>query len=175
MCQISQQTTVKFTQDRACPAIRKPNMTILARLGVGRIVLHFIAMPGNRCVRFHFEGIAREVPVDSPGTGDTHPRGEPPFAALTLYLARPFHHSITDPSADQQSLAAVLKRGDVLLTHGNSRIAALLKSITSSSWSHVSMYVGPLDDVPDPRCVVVADADNRRPHFRPHLAREIFT
>jgi len=67
MCQISQQTTVKFTQDRACLAIRKPNMTILARLGVGRVVLHFIAMPGDRCVRFHFEGIAREVPWTAPG------------------------------------------------------------------------------------------------------------
>jgi hypothetical protein len=76
---------------------------------------------------------------------------------LTLYLAQPIKHSITDPSADPRSLAGVLKRGDVLLTHGNSRFAVLIKCVTRSPWSHVSMYVGPLDDGPDPLCVVEAD------------------
>lgn len=40
---------------------------------------------------------------------------------------------------------------------GDTRVAALVKRITRSSWSHVSMYVGPLEDGPDPRCVVEAD------------------
>ena len=37
-------------------------MTILARSSVGRILLHLLAMLGDRCVRFHFEGIVRELP-----------------------------------------------------------------------------------------------------------------
>ena len=131
-------------------------MKILARLSVGRILLHLIAMLGDRCVRFHFEGIARELPWTS-GLRMLTRAPIRLLAALTRYLAQQVTHSITDPSADPQSLAVVLKRGDVLLTRGNSRFAALIKYITRSPWSHVSMYVGPLDDGPDPLCVVEAD------------------
>jgi hypothetical protein len=51
----------------------------------------------------------------------------------------------------------VLRNGDVLLSEGNTRAAALIKRITGSTWSHVSMYVGPLEAGPDPRCIVEAD------------------
>ena len=132
-------------------------MTILARLSVGRILLHLIAMLGDRSVRFHFEGIARELPWIASGLAMLTRAPSRLLAALTLYLAQPIKHSITDSSGDLQSLAAVLKRGDVLLTHGNSRFAALIQCVTRSPWSHVSMYVGPLDDGPDPLCVVEAD------------------
>jgi hypothetical protein len=40
-------------------------MTILARLSVGRILLHLLAMLGDRCFRFHFEGIVRALPWNS--------------------------------------------------------------------------------------------------------------
>jgi hypothetical protein len=76
--------------------------------------------------------------------------------ALAHYLAQPVRHH-SPASADPLSLAAVLLRGDVLLTEGNTRAAALVRRITRSTWSHVSMYVGPLEDGPDPRCVVEAD------------------
>ena len=132
-------------------------MTILARLSVGRILLHLIAILGDRSVRFHFEGIARELPWIASGLVMLTRAPSRLLAALTLYLAQPIKHSITDPSADPQCLASVLKRGDVLLTHGNSRFAALIKCVTRSPWSHVSMYVGPLDDGFDPLCVVEAD------------------
>src|SRR6266446_5473195 len=36
-------------------------MTTLARFPVGRILLHLLAMLGDRCVRFHFAGIVREI------------------------------------------------------------------------------------------------------------------
>ena len=156
MCRVSQQTAVKFTKDRARPAIRKSSMTILARLS-GRILLHLIAMLGDHSVRFHFEVIARELPWIASGLAMLTRASRRLLAAPTLYLAQPIKHSVTDPSADPQSLAAVLHRGDVLLTHGNSRFAALIKCVTRSPWSHVSMYVGPLDDGPDPLCVVEAD------------------
>src|ERR1700750_2996219 len=60
-------------------------------------------------------------------------------------------------TADARSLAAFLRDGDVLLTEGNTRVAALVKRLTKSSWSHVAMYVGPLEEGPDPRCIVEAD------------------
>src|SRR5882757_9631462 len=132
-------------------------MTILARLSVGRILLHLLAMLRDRCVRFHFEGIARELPWIASGLAMLIRAPSRLLAALTLYLAQPIKHSITDSSTDLPSLAAVLKRGDVLLTQGNSRFAAVIKCLTRSPWSHVSMYVGPLDDGPDPLCIVEAD------------------
>jgi len=137
--------------------IQETSMTILAQLSVGRILLHLIAMLGDRAVRFHFEGIARELPWIASGLSMLTRAPSRLLAALTLYLAQPIKHSNTHPSADPQSLAGVLKRGDVLLTHGNSRFAALIKCVTRSPWSHVSMYVGPLDDGADPLCVVEAD------------------
>jgi hypothetical protein len=78
------------------------------------------------------------------------------IGALAHYLARPLERQSAS-NADPLSLAAVLVRGDVLLTDGNSRMAALVRRITRSTWSHVSMYVGPLEDGPDPRCVIEAD------------------
>jgi len=38
------------------------HMTTLARFSVGRILLHLLAMLGDRCVRFHAAGIMRELP-----------------------------------------------------------------------------------------------------------------
>jgi hypothetical protein len=157
MCRVSQQTAVKFTQDRARPAIQNSIMAILARFSVGRILLHLLAMLGDHSVRFHFEGIARELPWIASGLAMLTHAPSRLLAALTVYLAQPIKHSITDPSAVPQFLAAVLHRGDVLLTQGNSRFAAVINCLTRSPWSHVSMYVGPLDDGPDPLCVVEAD------------------
>jgi hypothetical protein len=79
------------------------------------------------------------------------------IGALLLYLSGPIKPSNLEPGAHPQSLATVLNRGDVLLSHGNTRVAALVKCITQSLWSHVSLYVGPLEDGPDPPCIVEAD------------------
>ena len=37
-------------------------MTILSRFRFGRILLHLLAMLGDRSVRFHVAGISRELP-----------------------------------------------------------------------------------------------------------------
>jgi permuted papain-like amidase YaeF/Yiix C92 family enzyme len=79
------------------------------------------------------------------------------FAALALFLTQPVKRYSPATTADPESLSAVLRNGDVLLTEGNTRAAALIKRITRSTWSHVSMYVGPLEEGPDPRCIVEAD------------------
>jgi permuted papain-like amidase YaeF/Yiix C92 family enzyme len=78
-------------------------------------------------------------------------------SALALYLATPLEEFSTLTTADRQALAAVLRRGDVLLSEGNTRCAELVKRLTQSPWSHVSMYVGHMEDTPDPLCVVEAD------------------
>jgi hypothetical protein len=36
-------------------------MVTLARFSVGRILLHLLAMFGDRCLRFHVAGIMREI------------------------------------------------------------------------------------------------------------------
>jgi hypothetical protein len=79
------------------------------------------------------------------------------FGAFLSYLTRPIRHDSAGTSEAVQSLAEILRRGDVLLSEGNTRASALVKCLTQSAWSHVSMYVGPLDDGQDPRCIVEAD------------------
>src|SRR5258706_10117470 len=79
------------------------------------------------------------------------------LAALAVYLTQPLKRYSPATTTDPGSLLAVLRNGDVLLTEGNTRAAMLIKRLTRSSWSHVSMYVGPLEEGPDPRCIVEAD------------------
>ena len=78
------------------------------------------------------------------------------MGALALYLAKPVDEFSMLTTADRQALATVLRRGDVLLSAGSTRCAELVKRLTQSRWSHVSMYVGALEDASDPLCVVEA-------------------
>src|SRR5258706_16253197 len=68
------------------------------------------------------------------------------FAALAVFLTQPVERYSPATTTDPETLSAVLRHGDVLLTEGNTRAAALIKRITRSTWSHVSMYVGPLEE-----------------------------
>jgi len=79
------------------------------------------------------------------------------FHSLLRYLTTPVRRERTTPAEGVESLAAVLLRGDVLLSEGSTRVSTLIKCLTRSPWSHVSMYVGPLDEGQDPRCIVEAD------------------
>jgi hypothetical protein len=79
------------------------------------------------------------------------------LAALAVYLTQPVKRYRPATTTDPGSLLAVLRNGDVLLSEGNTRAAMLIKRLTRSTWSHVSMYVGPLEEGPDPRCIVEAD------------------
>ena len=76
---------------------------------------------------------------------------------LVLYLAQPLRQYRTAESADLRSLAADLRRGDVVLASGRTRAAALVRRFTGSRWAHAAMYVGPLDEGADPRCIVESD------------------
>jgi hypothetical protein len=79
------------------------------------------------------------------------------IAALADFLTRPVDRYSPATTTDPESIAAVLRKGDVLLTEGNTRAAALVKRLSQSTWSHVSMYVGPLEEGPNPPCIVEAD------------------
>jgi Permuted papain-like amidase enzyme, YaeF/YiiX, C92 family len=132
-------------------------MVTLANFGVGRILLHLRAMLGDRCVRFHVAGIIRELPWLEAVLSLLSQTRTRLIGALVLYLATPAKHCSPATTANARSFARILDPGDVLLSDGNTRVAALVKRITQSSWSHVSMYVGPLEEGPDPPCIVEAD------------------
>jgi len=112
-------------------------------------------MLGDGCVRFHVAGIIRESPSVAAALTLLARIRTRFFGALALYLVQPIKHR--PAIADPQSLAATLDCGDVLLSDGNTRVAALVKRFTGSTWSHVSMYVGPLEEGTDPPCIVEAD------------------
>jgi Permuted papain-like amidase enzyme, YaeF/YiiX, C92 family len=129
----------------------------LARFSLGRVLLHLIAMLGDRAVRFHAAGIARELSWVAGATALFARIRTRLVDALALYLAQPGKRYSPPIAVDPLSLAAVLLPGDVLLTEGNTRMAALVRGITRSPSTHVSMYVGPLEAGLDPRCIVEAD------------------
>jgi hypothetical protein len=133
-------------------------MATLARFSTGRVLLHLLAMLGDREFRFHGAGILRELP--SIGAILTLlMRARTRFVdVLVAYLAQPIKASIPELSGGgPKSLATGLNRGDVLLSRGNTPLAAVIRHITRCRWTHVSMYVGPLEDGPDPVCIVEAD------------------
>lgn len=80
------------------------------------------------------------------------------FQLLSAYLGQS-----VQPNGESADNAAevvpplALRRGDVLLTGGNTRMASIVRRITRSPWAHVAIYVGPLEAGPDPRCIVEAD------------------
>jgi uncharacterized protein YycO len=76
---------------------------------------------------------------------------------LVLFLAQPVKQYAAADAADLQALALALRHGDVILASGRTRAAALVRRFTGSCWAHAAMYVGPLDENPDPRCIVEAD------------------
>jgi Permuted papain-like amidase enzyme, YaeF/YiiX, C92 family len=79
------------------------------------------------------------------------------LVGLSLYLSKPVRRNGASEVADLQSLAAVLLPGDVLLTDGNTRAAAIVRRATKATWAHVALYVGALEEGEDPRCIVEAD------------------
>lgn len=55
----------------------------------------------------------------------------------------------TTPS-DPHALRAVLRPADILLVEGDTRISAVIKYLTQSTWSHAAMYVGPIQGREEP-------------------------
>ncbi|MFZ3219108.1 MAG: lipo-like protein [Rhodoferax sp.] len=64
---------------------------------------------------------------------------------------------------DLAMLAVCLRPGDVLLVEGNTRVSAVIKYLTQSTWSHTALFVGAQAGPPGPDgmplCLVEADME----------------
>jgi hypothetical protein len=61
---------------------------------------------------------------------------------LAAYLSQPIERETQVATSSPSELASVLKKGDILLVEGSSRISATIKYLTQSTWSHAALYVG---------------------------------
>lgn len=61
---------------------------------------------------------------------------------LAQFLSRPRDIDIQITTNSPEDLAATLKKGDVLLVEGTSRISAAIKYLTQSTWSHSALFIG---------------------------------
>jgi hypothetical protein len=61
---------------------------------------------------------------------------------LARYLVKPGRRGARGPGCKPPQLAATLRRGDVLLVEGASRISTAIKYLTQSTWSHAALFVG---------------------------------
>jgi hypothetical protein len=63
-------------------------------------------------------------------------------ARILRYLDQPTGRYAPFFSPDLEVLRRALRPGDVLLIEGNTRLSAIIKYLTQSSWSHAALYVG---------------------------------
>jgi hypothetical protein len=61
---------------------------------------------------------------------------------LAHYLSRPIERDTQVATSNPFDLASTLKKGDILLIEGNSRISSAIKYLTQSTWSHAALYIG---------------------------------
>ncbi|MGF1669112.1 MAG: YiiX/YebB-like N1pC/P60 family cysteine hydrolase, partial [Balneolaceae bacterium] len=58
------------------------------------------------------------------------------------FLSKPRDVGMQITTNSPERLSAALKKGDVLLVEGTSRISAAIKYLTQSTWSHSALYIG---------------------------------
>ncbi len=63
---------------------------------------------------------------------------------LAGFITKPRHVHGPSAALDLVSLGNCLRRGDVLLVEGHSRVSSAIKYLTQSTWSHAALYVGPM-------------------------------
>lgn len=61
---------------------------------------------------------------------------------LIHYLTKQQKNFEPASTSDPEKLRKALQPGDVLLVEGSSRIAAVIKYLTTSTWSHSALYIG---------------------------------
>jgi len=86
-------------------------MTTLARLRAGRILLHFLAMLGDRCIRFHVAGILRELVWLAAALMLLTRMRTRLIGAPGPYLARPTKHYRPATTADPRLAMGPNRRG----------------------------------------------------------------
>jgi hypothetical protein len=93
------------------------------------------------------------------------------FAKLEKYLSDKILQFLSQPTGryapffapDPAVIRNALQPGDIVLVEGNSRLSAIIKYLTQSTWSHAALYVGarPGDTMPngEPNVLLEAEAD----------------
>ncbi|MFZ5876766.1 MAG: YiiX/YebB-like N1pC/P60 family cysteine hydrolase [Nitrospirota bacterium] len=81
--------------------------------------------------------------------------------ALARYLTKPRDRGLQLSTSRPGALVATIRKGDVLLVEGNSRVSVAIKYLTQSSWSHAALCIGDTLGPPPPGTEVKAlvDAD----------------
>jgi hypothetical protein len=94
------------------------------------------------------------------------------FDRLEKYISDKILHYLSQPTGryapffapDPAIVRRTLLPGDILLVEGNSRLSAVIKYLTQSTWSHAALYVGerPGDVAADgePNVLLEAEADS---------------
>ena len=85
------------------------HMAALARFPVGRILLHLVAMLGDRCVRFHVAGIMRELRWGPAGLTLLARACTRLIDALVLYLSGRSTFPVRNHASIRKSLASTRK------------------------------------------------------------------
>jgi hypothetical protein len=61
---------------------------------------------------------------------------------LARYLSKPREGGVHVASSRPELLAAALRKGDVLLIEGTSRVSVVIRHLTQSTWSHAALFIG---------------------------------
>jgi hypothetical protein len=82
---------------------------------------------------------------------------------ILQYLAHPTERYAPFFAPDPAVVRAALQPGDILLVEGHTRLSAIIKFLTQSTWSHAALYIGERrDDVDvtgEPNVLLEAEAD----------------
>lgn len=76
---------------------------------------------------------------------------------LAAFLSKPRPSYELHQTSSIEKVFAVIKRGDILLVDGNSRISTAIKYITQSTWSHSSFYIESEDGTLEQATLLEAD------------------
>jgi hypothetical protein len=84
-------------------------------------------------------------------------------ASILRFLSKPTYRYAPFFAPDPETVRSALQPGDVVLTEGNTRLSAIIKFLTQSTWSHAALYVGerPDDLAPngEPNVLLEAEAE----------------
>jgi hypothetical protein len=80
---------------------------------------------------------------------------------ILQFLSQPTARYAPFFAPDPSVVRAALQPGDVVLVEGNTRLSAIIKFLTQSTWSHAALYVGerPGDTSPDGEPNVLLEAE----------------
>src|SRR5215470_10326932 len=82
-------------------------------------------------------------------------------SSILRYLNTPTYRYAPFFGPEPDILARALRPGDVLLVEGNTRVSAVIKYLTQSTWSHAALYVGDAvrpTDSDEPKVLIEAEA-----------------